>query len=159
MKKKEESGNIRMIDVTEKESSLRKARAHARVLLNSEVFKKILTGKITKGDIFTVAKIAGIMAAKKTGEVIPLCHPLNVTYVDLIFFPKEKPTSIEIESEVTVVGKTGAEMESLNAVATAALTIYDMCKAFDKNIEIDQIFLIKKTGGKSGQFIRGKYYT
>jgi cyclic pyranopterin phosphate synthase len=157
MKKKNESGNIKMIDVTEKDSSLRKARAHARIILNKETYDKIISGQIVKGDVFAAAKVAGIMSAKKTGETIPLCHPLNLTYVDLQFFPKEEQSSIEIESDVTVVGKTGAEMESLVAVSIAALTIYDMCKAYDNNIEIDQVFLIEKSGGKSGRFIRKNY--
>ena len=151
-----ENGKINMINVTNKESSLRLARAHARILLEAETLKRIIEGKIEKGDIFATAKIAGIIAAKKTSEIIPLCHPLNLTYVDLVFFPKANPPSIEIESEVSLIGRTGAEMESLMAVSIAALTVYDMCKSIDKTIEIDQIFLIEKSGGKTGHFIRKK---
>jgi cyclic pyranopterin phosphate synthase len=151
-----ELGKINMINVSNKETSLRLAKAHARVLLDENTFKQVIEGKIEKGDIFATAKIAGIIAAKKTDEIIPLCHPLNLTYVNLVFYPKVDPPSIEIESEVSLIGRTGAEMESLMAVSIAALTIYDMCKSIDKTIEIDQVFLIEKSGGETGHFIKGK---
>lgn len=147
-------GKIKMVDISYKVDSFRLARAHARVLLDINTLHRILENNIDKGDVFSVAKIAGILAAKKTSELIPLCHPLNVTDVDIIFETKEKPASVEIESRVSLIGKTGAEMESLLAASCAALTIYDMCKPIDSNIEIDQIFLIEKRGGKSGSFIR-----
>ncbi|NWF52041.1 MAG: cyclic pyranopterin monophosphate synthase MoaC, partial [Nitrospirae bacterium] len=116
--------------------------------------KLIKDRKIPKGDVFSVAKIAGIMAAKKTSDVIPMCHPLNITSVDINFIFSDNESKIEIKSCVKVIGQTGVEMEALIAVSVAALTIYDMCKAVDKEMIISDIMLVEKKGGKSGHFKR-----
>ncbi|BAL81276.1 cyclic pyranopterin monophosphate synthase MoaC [Caldisericum exile] len=152
----DENGKAYMVDVTDKEDTLRTARAFAKVVLSKETLEKIKQGEIHKGEVLTVAKIAGIMSSKKTSELIPLCHPLNLTFSDLTFRLIDEPPSIEIESFVELKGKTGAEMEALTSVSIAALTIYDMCKSIDKNIEIREIYLLEKTGGKSGNFRREK---
>ena len=110
--------------------------------------------KIEKGDVFSVARVAGIMAAKKTSELIPMCHPLNITSVEIDLTPVENPARVEIEARVRVSGKTGVEMEAMTAVSVAGLTIYDMCKAVDREMSIGEIRLVKKSGGKSGTFIR-----
>lgn len=141
-----------MVDVAEKDATLRKAKAHGFISLSSEVIALIQAGKLKKGHPLEVARIAGIMAAKKTYELIPLCHPLMLTKVDVTTQLTEK--GVEISSSVTCVGKTGVEMEALTAVSAAALTIYDMCKAVDKAMTIGEIYLEKKTGGKSGTYER-----
>jgi len=150
----DENGNIKMVNVTEKNETHRTARGHARIWMSPEAFNTILNGKAKKGDVLTSAKIAGIMAAKKTGELIPLCHPLNLTFVDILFTPRETDNSIEVESFAELTGRTGVEMEALIAASTAALTIYDMAKSVDKTIQIGEIYLLEKTGGKSGHYIR-----
>ncbi len=147
-------GKAHMIDVSNKGDTLRTARAFARVLLSKDTLEKIKRGEIGKGEVLTVAKVAGISAAKKTWELIPMCHPLNLTYVDINFSLVDDPSSIEIESFVSLIGKTGAEMEALVAVSIASLTVYDMCKGIDKSITIEDIYLLEKTGGKSQRFIR-----
>ncbi|MEF3244910.1 MAG: cyclic pyranopterin monophosphate synthase MoaC [Caldisericaceae bacterium] len=147
-------GKAHMIDVSNKGDTLRTARAFARVLLSKDTLEKIKGGEIEKGEVLTVAKVAGISAAKKTWEIIPMCHPLNLTYVDINFSLVDDPSSIEIESFVSLIGKTGAEMEALVAVSIASLTVYDMCKGIDKSITIEDIYLLEKTGGKSKRFIR-----
>ncbi|MGC9100305.1 MAG: cyclic pyranopterin monophosphate synthase MoaC [Caldisericum sp.] len=152
----DKSGKAYMVDVTNKDETLRTARAFAKILLSKETLEKIKLGDIQKGEVLTVAKIAGIMASKKTSELIPLCHPLNITFSDLAFRLVDDPPSIEIESFVELKAKTGAEMEALTSVSVAALTIYDMCKSIDKNIEIREIYLLEKTGGKSGTFRKEK---
>lgn len=152
----DENGKVFMINVTNKDETLRTARGFAKVILSKETLEKIKLGEIRKGEVLTVAKIAGIMASKKTSELIPLCHPLNITFSDLTFKLIEDPPSIEIESFVELTGKTGAEMEALTSVLVAALTIYDMCKSIDKSLEIKEIYLIEKTGGKSGTYRREK---
>ena len=114
----------------------------------------ILDKKIPKGDVFGVARIAGIMAAKKTSELIPMCHPLNITAIEIQFYPDTGKCTIDIESRVSIVGRTGVEMEALTAVSIAALAIYDMCKAVDKEMVISEIMLMEKRGGKSGAFKR-----
>lgn len=152
----DEKGKAFMIDVSNKEDTLRTAKAFAKVFVSKETLEKIRMGEVEKGEVLTVAKIAGIFAAKKTSDLIPMCHPLNLTHVDLNFGLIDDPPSIEIESFVSLVGKTGAEMEALTAVSIAALTIYDMCKGIDKTIEIKEIYLLEKTGGKSGNFVRKK---
>ncbi len=119
-----------------------------------ETIKLIKDRKLPKGDVFAVAKVAGIMAAKKTSEIIPMCHPLNITLVDINFDLDEKENKVNIESHVKVTGQTGVEMEALTAVSVAALTIYDMCKAVDKEMIISDIMLIEKKGGRSGHFKR-----
>lgn len=149
----DEKGKARMVDVSEKAETLREAIACAKVLMKAETFRLILEGKLKKGDVFSVAKIAGIMAAKRTSELIPMCHPLNITHIEVDFYPREDEKTIEIEAKVRTLGKTGVEMEALTAVSIAALTIYDMCKAVDRGMQIQDIHLVKKTGGKSGTFI------
>ncbi len=153
----DESGHIRMVDVTPKKETLRIARAHAKVNMKRETLEKVVSGDIEKGDVFLSAKIAGILAAKKTGDLIPLCHPLNLTFVDIAFKVNEEESSVEIESFAELTGKTGVEMEALVAVSVAALTIYDMCKSMDKEVEISEIFLAEKSGGKSGHYVRDGY--
>jgi len=152
----DEHGKAYMVDVTNKDETVRTARGFARVILSGETLEKIKQGEIHKGEVLTVAKIAGIMASKKVSDLIPLCHPLNLTFSDLTFRLIDEPPSIEIESFVELKGKTGVEMEALTSVSVAALTIYDMCKSIDKNIEIKDIYLLEKTGGKSGTYRRGK---
>ena len=145
-----------MVDVTAKAKTIRKAKARGIVKMDARTLELIEKGKITKGNVLTTAKIAGIMAAKKTGELIPLCHPLELTGIDLNLSIDNKNSQIIIESVVQTAGKTGVEMEALTAVSVAALTIYDMCKAVNKKIIIGDILLLEKSGGKSGTFIRNK---
>ncbi len=150
----DKQGRPKMVDVSSKPSTEREAIAKGSVYMKKETFKLITKGKIPKGDVLSVAKLAGIMAAKRTSEIIPLCHPLNITSVDIDFKFNEKKGGIDIESRVKIVGQTGVEMEALTAVSAAALTIYDMCKAVDKKITISDIMLMEKRGGKSGRFKR-----
>lgn len=149
----DEEGRARMVDVTDKTESMRVATARGKVEMQPETLERIQQGQIAKGDVLAVAQVAGIMAAKQTSNLIPMCHPLAITGATLNFeiFP---PGTIEIEGIVKVTGKTGVEMEALTAVSVAALTIYDMCKAIDKTMVIGEIRLMEKTGGKSGHFIR-----
>lgn len=153
----DEKGRAKMVDVTQKLSTERKAIASGLIYLKPETLKLILDGKIPKGDVFSVARIAGILAAKKTWELIPLCHPLNITSINIDFLPEKKNKRIKIISEVKVTGQTGVEMEALTAVSVAALTIYDMCKAVDKDMVISEIMLLEKYGGKSGVYKREKF--
>jgi cyclic pyranopterin phosphate synthase len=122
--------------------------------MRPETLALILEEKIEKGDVFSVARVAGIMAAKKTSELIPMCHPLNITSIEVNLNPQENPARVEIEAAVRVDGKTGVEMEAMTAVSVAALAIYDMCKAVDREMSISEICLVKKSGGKSGAFTR-----
>ncbi|MCE5210642.1 MAG: cyclic pyranopterin monophosphate synthase MoaC [Deltaproteobacteria bacterium] len=149
-------GDVQMVDVTKKTETIREAKAQGIVKMDARTLKLIEEGQITKGNVLTTAKIAGIMAAKKTGEIIPLCHPLELTGIDLTFNIDHKKSLIVIEAVVRITGKTGVEMEALTAVSVAALTIYDMCKAVNKKIIIGDIMLLEKSGGKSGTFIRNK---
>jgi cyclic pyranopterin phosphate synthase len=149
-------GDIQMVDVTAKAKTIRKARARGIVKMDAHTLNLIEQGQITKGNVLTTAKIAGVMAAKKTGELIPLCHPLELTGIDINFDIDHKNFQIVIEAQVQITGKTGVEMEALTAVSVAALTIYDMCKAVNKKITIENIMLLEKSGGKSGTFIRNK---
>ena len=150
----DEKGMPKMVDVSEKNDTVRTASAHAKVTMSKEAFKLAVGGGGKKGDVFGTAKIAGITAAKKTSELIPLCHPLNIEGCDIVFNPEEKDNSVDIISTVKISGKTGVEMESLTSVTAAALTVYDMLKAADKSIEISEIYLISKEGGKSGTYKR-----
>jgi cyclic pyranopterin phosphate synthase len=150
----DEQGRARMVDVSEKEITSRLAIASGTVHMRPETLELILKDKIEKGDVFSVARVAGIMAAKKTSELIPMCHPLNITSVAIDLTPKDNPTRVDIEASVRVSGKTGVEMEAMTAVSVAGLTIYDMCKAVDREMSIGEIRLVKKSGGKSGTFIR-----
>jgi cyclic pyranopterin phosphate synthase len=145
-----------MVDITAKAQTLRKAKALGIVQMDIRTLELIEKGQIAKGNVLTTAKIAGIMAAKKTGELIPLCHPLEVTSIEVNLEIDRNKSQIIIQSEVKNMGRTGVEMEALTAVSIAALTIYDMCKAVDKKIIIGNIMLLEKSGGKSGAFIRKK---
>ena len=147
-------GRPKMVDVGSKPLTKRMAIARGSVCMKKETFKLIESGRVSKGDVLNVARLAGIMAAKRTSEIIPLCHPLNITSVDIDFKLDEKKSRIGIESRVKITGQTGVEMEALTAVSAAALTIYDMCKAVDKGMVISDIMLIEKCGGKSGIFKR-----
>lgn len=150
----DEKGHSRMVDVTGKALSNRVAVASGRVSMRRETYKRITKGTMEKGDVFEVARIGGIMGAKRTGELIPLCHPLNITSVEISFYPDDKSHSIVIEATAKIVGQTGVEMEALTGVSIAALTIYDMCKAIDRDITISDIKLLHKEGGKSGVYER-----
>jgi cyclic pyranopterin phosphate synthase len=121
--------------------------------MNPATFQAILSGHVSKGDVFAVARVAGIMAAKRTSEIIPMCHPLNLSHVEIHFHPFEKESRIDIEATVKIKAQTGVEMEGMVAVATAGLTIYDMCKAIDRGMVLSDIHLVKKTGGKSGTYL------
>jgi cyclic pyranopterin monophosphate synthase len=149
----DEYGRAWMVDVSEKLDTTRSATARGRVLMNPETLNRIRSGQIAKGDVLAVAQVAGVMAAKQTSSLIPMCHPLNITSVSLKF-RLEEPGTVDIEATVRLTGKTGVEMEALTAVSVAALTIYDMCKAIDKNMVIDGIKLYEKSGGKSGYYLR-----
>ena len=156
-----EEGRARMVDVGDKSITERIAIASGQVYLKSETMCLIREGDIKKGDVLAVAQVAGIMGAKKTSDIIPMCHPLLLTNVDIAFIEKREPDSktglcsININATVKVTGQTGVEMEALTAVSIAALTIYDMCKAVDKEIFFTNIGLIEKSGGKSGTFKKG----
>jgi cyclic pyranopterin phosphate synthase len=150
----DDQGNALMVDVSEKKETTRVAVASGTVKMSSEAFLLVKSGTIKKGDVLGVARIAGIMAAKKVDDIIPLTHPLLITKVTVDFSFHDEEKCISITSTVGITGKTGVEMEALTAVSAAALTIYDMCKAVDKNMVIGDIKLISKTGGKSGTFIR-----
>lgn len=150
----DESGRARMVDVGGKDDTERVAIAKGSIQLSPEIFERIEKGNIKKGDVLSVAQVAGIMGAKKTAENIPMCHNIFITGVDMDFEMDKEHSTIHIQSTVRTIGKTGVEMEALNAVSIAALTIYDMCKAIDKGMVITNIRLIKKTGGKSGTYIR-----
>lgn len=150
----DEYGRARMVDVSEKEVTSRIAVARGTIHMRAETLALILEDKIEKGDVFAVARVAGIMAAKKTSELVPMCHPLSIASVEIDLNPGKKPPRVDIEALVRVSGKTGVEMEALTAVAVAGLTIYDMCKAVDREMTMGEIRLVKKSGGKSGTFIR-----
>lgn len=149
-------GRARMVDVTEKSETRRVARAEASVSMQSETLKLIQTGGVKKGDVLAVAQVAGIMAAKRTPDLIPMCHPLLLTAVDISFHFEEEDARLVITAEVVTTGKTGVEMEAMTAASVAALTVYDMCKAVDRWMTIDGVRLLEKSGGKSGHLIREK---
>ena len=148
-----EHGRAKMVDVSEKALTTREAVAQGTVMMKPETLKRIKTGGIKKGDVLAVAQVAGIMAAKKTHELVPMCHPLQITGVDIDFAIKD-PDQIEVKATVRTTDRTGVEMEALTAVSVAALTIYDMCKAVDRAMIINDIKLMKKSGGKSGVYER-----
>lgn len=147
-------GRAKMVDVSEKGDTVRVAVARGEVIMKPETLSLIKEGGIAKGDVLAVAQVAGIMGAKKTPDLIPMCHPLMLSGIDMSFLINEEENKIEIEARVKLTGKTGVEMEALTAVSVAALTIYDMCKAVDKEMVLGNIRLISKSGGKSGEFIR-----
>lgn len=146
-------GQARMVDVGAKGITEREAIARGRVIMSQATLNLILEGKVPKGDVLAVARVAGIMAAKKTGELIPLCHPLNLTSASVEFQPQGEGI-LEIEARVKTVGQTGVEMEALTAVSVAALTIYDMCKAVERGMVVTDIRLVEKSGGRSGTWQR-----
>ncbi len=150
----DKQGRVRMVDVTGKDATQRVAVARGVVTMRAETLAAIAEGQIPKGDVLTVARVAGIMAAKKTSELIPMCHPLNISGVEVKLTPRQSPPSVEIEATVRIAGKTGVEMEALTAVSAAGLTIYDMCKAVDREMTVGEIRLMHKSGGKSGTFDR-----
>ena len=141
-----------MVDINQKDSTARVAIASGKIIMNSNTLKKILELEIKKGDVLNIAKLAGIMAAKKTDQLIPLCHSIPLSFVNVDLKPNIEESSINITAEASLVGKTGVEMEVLTAVSVAGLTIYDMCKAIDKEIIFTNIKLIHKSGGNSGEF-------
>lgn len=146
------SGNARMVDVSEKNKTERVAIAVSRIRVSEETLSLIRAGKIGKGDVLGVARVAGIMASKQTSNLIPMCHPLMISSCNIDFEINDEESCIDIKSTVKIVDKTGVEMEALTAATIAALTIYDMCKAVDKRMVIEGTHLLKKTGGKSGEF-------
>jgi cyclic pyranopterin phosphate synthase len=145
------SGNARMVDVSEKEKTLRVAVAVSRIKVSKETLILIEEGKIGKGDVLGVARVAGIMASKQTSNLIPMCHPLMISSCNIDFEINKEKSYISIKATVKIVDKTGVEMEALTAAMVSALTIYDMCKAVDKRMVIEETYLLKKTGGKSGE--------
>ncbi len=147
-------GQARMVDVSSKEHTEREARAMAVIRMLPETLHLIVEGKHKKGDVMATARIAGIMAAKRTPDIIPMCHPLMLTSVKVELIPNSKNSSVEIIAICKLVGQTGVEMEALMAASAAALTLYDMCKAVDKGMIIDQVQLLEKKGGKSGHWVR-----
>ena len=148
-------GNARMVDVTEKEITERTAVASGRITMQADTLRKIVEGRFAKGDVLQVARLAGIMAAKRTAELIPLCHPLALTSVAVDLAANEADNAVDIEATVRLSGRTGVEMEALTAVSVAALTVYDMCKAVDRGMKISEVALKHKSGGKSGAFDAG----
>ena len=150
----DEKGRVRMVDVTQKRPTERTAVAGGRVSMNPETFDAIQTQKVKKGNVLETSRIAGIMAAKKTAELIPMCHPLNITHIQIDFSPDAVNSRMGIEAVVRAIDQTGVEMEAITAVSVAALTLYDMCKSIDKEMTISNIQLLKKTGGKSGTYVR-----
>ena len=150
----DKAGNARMVDVSDKPVTKREAVARGLVSMKKSTVELIRNSKVSKGDVLGVARVAGIMAAKRTSELIPMCHPLNVASVEIDFNIDSKNSKIYIESRAKITGSTGVEMEALTAVSVAALTIYDMCKAVDRGMIISDIMLVEKRGGKSGIFKR-----
>jgi cyclic pyranopterin monophosphate synthase len=148
------SGRARMVDVGGKDVTQREATAQAVVAMRPETLRLIRTGGMKKGDVLAVAQVAGIMAAKRTPELVPLCHPLPLSGVDMSFSFDDAGARLRIEATVRVAGKTGVEMEALTAASVAALTVYDMCKAVDRAMTIERVMLLHKAGGKSGEFRR-----
>ena len=148
----DDNGDPSMVDINEKENTVRVAIATGKIIMSPETLKKILDMKIKKGDVLLVAKLAGIMAAKKTEQLIPLCHSIPLSYVKVELTPDVQNSCVNIKAEASLVGKTGVEMEAFTAVSIASLTIYDMCKSADRGMIISDIKLIHKSGGKSGEF-------
>lgn len=151
-----EQGRPKMVDVSHKAATKRTAIVSGKVIMNPDTLTRIRQGKIAKGDVLAVAQVAGVMAAKRTWDLVPMCHPLALTGIDITFDTDRADDTVFIEGTVSVNGVTGVEMEALTAVSVAALTIYDMCKAIDKDMIISDIQLENKTGGKSGEYKRGK---
>jgi len=150
----DKGGQVRMVDISAKPETVREAVARGVIYMKPGTFRMIEDKKISKGDVLGVARVAGIMAAKRTHDIIPMCHSIEVTGVDITFRPSRERNCIEIKVSVKTVGKTGAEMDAIMSVSVTALTIYDMCKSVDKDMTITDICLLKKSGGKSGTYIR-----
>lgn len=148
-----QNGEANMVDVSAKQDTVREARAEAFIRMNPETLQMIISGNHHKGDVFATARIAGIQAAKRTWDLIPLCHPLMLSKVEIQLEALPETNQVRIESLCKLTGKTGVEMEALTAASVAALTIYDMCKAVQKDMVIEQVRLLSKSGGKSGDFI------
>lgn len=146
------AGRATMVDISDKAITEREAIAGARVAMRPETLRLIVSGETAKGDVFAAARIAGIMAAKRTAELIPLCHPLPISAVAVMLTPGSDGATVEIEATVRTTGRTGVEMEALTAASVAALTIYDMCKAVDRGMRIEALRVIRKSGGKSGTY-------
>lgn len=149
-----EQGRAKMVDVSSKEETLREAAAYGCVYMKSETLQRIKEGTVKKGDVLSVAQVAGIMASKKTSDIIPMCHPIIISGCDINFNLNFDENKVEITSTVKTTGQTGVEMEALTAVVAAGLTIYDMCKAIDREMIVSDVMLMKKSGGKSGTFER-----
>jgi cyclic pyranopterin phosphate synthase len=154
-----DDGEARMVDVSDKDITDRTATARGTVLMAPETLKLIIDGTVKKGDVISVARLAGIMAAKRTSDLIPLCHPLALNKVDVNLVCDADRNAVDIEATCRVSGRTGVEMEALTAVSTAALTVYDMCKAVDRGMQLTDIRLVHKAGGKSGEFISSDFGT
>ena len=150
------AGNAVMVDVSGKPVTAREATAHGIITMNAAAFAAVQSGTVQKGDVLGVARVAGIMATKRTSELIPLCHPLPLTKVSIEFSLLEEARAVEAFCTVKTSGVTGVEMEALTGVSAALLTIYDMCKAVDKGMELGQIHLVRKSGGKSGLYVRAE---
>ncbi len=147
-----QQGEAHMVDVGSKDITKRVAVTEGRIMMQTETLQRIIEGDNKKGDVLGIARIAGIMAAKKTPDLIPLCHPLALTHVEIELHTQDKPPAITCQATVATSGKTGVEMEALNATQVALLTIYDMCKAIDRGMVIENVRLLKKSGGKSGDW-------
>ncbi len=147
-------GNATMVDISDKVETTRSATAQTVMIFNEEAYQVLKNGYVKKGDILSVAQTAGIMGAKQTSNIIPMCHPLNITSVNIAYTFNDEAQELTIQSTVKITGKTGVEMEALTSSSITALTIYDMCKAIDKGITIKETKLLNKSGGKSGDFIR-----
>ncbi len=150
----DKKGKAKMVDISSKSATRREAVARGTVYIKKQTLNLITNKKITKGDVFETARLAGIMAAKRTSELIPLCHPLNITSISVDFSVDKKKNKVNIEAKAKTTGLTGVEMEALMAVSIAALTIYDMCKAVDRSAVVSDIMLVEKRGGKSGEYKR-----
>lgn len=151
-----EEGRAKMVDVSDKPETVRTAIAHSSIIVNREIYEGITNNKMKKGDVLAVAQVAAVMACKKTWEIIPMCHPIPLTGVDISFSWEtgEENCTLLISSSVKTKGNTGVEMEALTAASVCALTVYDMCKAVDKGMVIGKTYLVEKTGGKNGDFMR-----
>ena len=150
----DDKGRVRMVDVTDKKPTVRVAVAGGSVFMQPETFQLIRDQKVKKGNVLETARIAGIMAAKRTSELVPMCHPLQLTHVQVDFEPDEAHHRIGIKASVRTIDQTGVEMEALTAVSVAALTLYDMCKSYDREMRVSDILLLEKSGGKSGTYKR-----
>jgi cyclic pyranopterin phosphate synthase len=150
----DEKGQMHMVEVGDKPETLRRATAACRIVVGPKVYPLLLAGRLPKGDVWAAARLAGIMAAKHTSQLIPLCHPLPLTGIDLDFIPEPEEWAVAIRAQVSTRARTGVEMEALTAAAVAALTIYDMCKAVDRGLMITELMLLEKSGGASGEYHR-----